>query len=130
MKRACSQCNIKRDQTSFVGTRGRICALCRKKNAKLAARKRLLQSVYGITVEEYDAMASGGCNICGGSRRYQLHVDHDHALAEQFGARASVRGVLCRRCNKLLRDIRDSSDLLVAARRYLLDPPSKKVLFP
>lgn len=75
-------------------------------------------------------MAANGCNICGGSRPYRLQIDHDHAIAAQFGMRASIRGAICKRDNKLLASIRDDPDLLRAAIAYLLNPPAKKILYP
>lgn len=95
---------------------------------------------YGITQAEYDAILSaqdGKCAGCGGTRSYSLHVDHDHrhetdllaaGLSEQDAARQSIRGLLCARCNKVLRDIRDNAPNLVALAHYLSNPPARKVL--
>lgn len=130
MKRVCKQCEKRRDESCFVGTKGKLCHICRKKNQRTRARTTHLTKTYGITPDEYDVLAKDGCNICGGSRPYNLQVDHDHAIAEQFGMRESVRGALCKRCNKLLRDIGDDPELLRAAIEFLLNPPAKKVLFP
>lgn len=130
MKRPCSQCNIKREPDKFVGTRGRLCVICRKKNAKLSARARHLQATYNITLEEYDELVKHGCQACGGARPYNYPVDHDHSLVEAFGVRASVRGVLCKRCNKALRDVRDDQSVLRGLITYLQTTPAKKVLYP
>jgi hypothetical protein len=52
------------------------------------------------------------CEICGQSPQKALHLDHDH-LTNEF------RGWLCNNCNLGIGSFRDSSDLLVAAARYL-----------
>lgn len=131
--RVCERCGKNRNLGRYVGTRGRVCDVCRKAGSRASARARHLQTTYEITPDEYAAIVSrqgNVCAICGGSRPYNLAVDHDHAIAEQFGVRASIRGALCKRCNKLLRDVRDNSQLLRAAAEYLSNPPAKKVLFP
>ena len=130
VRKQCEQCGVKRDAQTGFPARGNVCVVCKKKNAKRAARARHLMKTYEITLEEYEEMAKSGCQICGGSRPYSLHVDHDHAIAEQFGMRASVRGVICKRENKILRDVRDDADLLDRIRKYVLRPPAKGVLFP
>jgi hypothetical protein len=84
-----------------------------------------------LTPAEYEALAEdqqNRCAICGASRRYNLHVDHDHARERRDGSRASVRGLLCKRCNKLLAYAHDDVDLLMDAARYLLCPPAWGVL--
>ncbi len=73
-----------------------------------------LQSVYGITLEQYNAM--GGCAICGATKNksgYRLHVDHDHATGK-------VRGKLCEGCNSGLGNFRDDTVRLQNAIEYLL----------
>jgi hypothetical protein len=130
MKRECKECGKKRDAERFVGERGRICDICRKRKQRETARTTHLAKTYNITPDEYALLAKDGCNICGGSRPYNLQVDHDHEIAEKFGIRESVRGVLCKRCNKLLRDIKDNPEIPRAAIEFLLNPPAKRVLFP
>lgn len=130
-KRLCQgDCGKLRALDWFVGERGKICRICRKARAKASARVRHLGTTYDITPAEYDELAKDGCAICGGERPYNLHVDHDHELAKRFGVRASVRGALCKRDNKLLRDVQDDITILENAIRYLRNPPAKKVLFP
>lgn len=81
-------------------------------------RKANLKRLYGITVEEYDAMLEeqkGGCWICGyipkpGGRR--LAVDHDHKTKR-------TRGLLCHMCNRGLAHFRDKPDRLRRAAYYL-----------
>ena len=83
-------------------------------------RKRKLRDTYGITPEEYDALAAkygGKCAICGttepGHKSPFFPVDHDH----ETGA---VRGLLCHDCNLGIGHFADDPDRLVAAAAYLL----------
>lgn len=85
-----------------------------------------IKKVYGLTRDDYNAIlvAQGGaCAICQGVRPYRLCVDHNHATGE-------VRGLLCRRCNRLLRDVRDGWAILLAAAAYLDQPPVRDILGP
>lgn len=66
----------------------------------------------------------GLCAICRQARTYKLNVDHDHKL----DGRESVRGLLCRRCNKVLAICHDTPEILAAAAAYLLNPPAQEVL--
>lgn len=81
---------------------------------------------------EYEALlaAQGGvCAICGGKRSYNLDVDHDHAVERasldagtppREAARGSIRGLLCKTCNRgILRKARDRASVLRAAADYL-----------
>jgi hypothetical protein len=91
------------------------CLQCRSRYL----RARTLQTNYGITVEQYDAMlgAQGGtCAICGGTNPNRpLAVDHDHVSG-------LVRGLLCNGCNILIGYIEKldrSPDLETKCRAYL-----------
>jgi hypothetical protein len=133
-KRKChGECGLNRQTASFSSKNATVCNVCKKKTSRATARRRHLKMTYGITPEEYDAILArqgGVCAICKGSRSYNLAVDHDHAIAAEFSLRESIRGLLCKRCNKLLRDVRDSVEVLRAAADYTINPPAKKVLFP
>ena len=83
-----------------------------------------VKKVYGLSRADYETVLEaqdGACAICRGKRPYRLCVDHDHATGE-------VRGLLCRRCNKLLRDVRDNVLLLNGAVIYLTVPPVREAL--
>lgn len=109
---------------------GPRCATCHR--AAVAARRkaahgRRIEEVYGITEDQYDAIAAvqdGRCFICQratGARR-RLAVDHNHATGE-------VRGLLCKPCNRdVLGHLRDSIEALQRAIDYLNNPPARKVL--
>jgi hypothetical protein len=84
---------------------GGLNAWCKVCVAAKARETRFLK-VYGLTLEERDAMiaAQGGvCAIC--EKHEAVHVDHDHATG-------AVRGVLCFRCNAALGQVADSSETL------------------
>lgn len=90
-----------------------------------------LKRMYGITLDQYNAMVDaqqGKCAICaqpeksldkdGGPR--QMPVDHCHATGK-------VRGLLCTACNRALGLFKDSPKILEAAISYLqksVDTPS------
>lgn len=129
-RRRCQKCERLRVEASFVSARGKVCLGCRRTTAQQAHRKQRL-AVYELTPVEYEALmeAQGNCcAICGCTRRYNLHVDHDHAVERTHGSRASVRGGLCKRCNRLLAYAHDDIDLLAAAVKYLEHPPAWDVL--
>lgn len=124
-RRPCSKCGRNRAERFYVSAKGRVCASCRSRRVRLASRDVRLLETYGITLDEYAAMLAaqgGACAICGGARRYNLDVDHDHATGE-------VRGLLCKACNRrLLPSAKDDPDVLLRAIDYLREPPARKVL--
>ena len=74
------------------------------------------------------AAQAGGCAICGVAYADEpgrrLSVDHDHRhCAGKVGCPDCVRGMLCHRCNNLLRLAGDDINVLRAAIEYLLVPP-------
>jgi hypothetical protein len=88
--------------------------------AKLLANPRQkanrLKSLYGLTVEAFDALVQvqeGQCAVCrlafGNARP---HVDHDHATGR-------IRGLLCGHCNRGLGSFHDNPEALDAAAAYL-----------
>jgi Recombination endonuclease VII len=90
----------------------------RRERAKAAPRLKAnrLKSLYGLTVEAFDALMQvqeGQCAVCrlafGNARP---HVDHDHETGR-------VRGLLCGPCNRGLGCFRDNPEVLVSAAAYL-----------
>jgi hypothetical protein len=131
-RRICKKCGKRRGIEKFT-PRGRTCIVCRKSTKNTIARSARLVRTYGITEGEYrDLLAAQGgcCAICKGTRRQNLDVDHDHKHEKENGeTRASVRGLLCKRCNRrLLPACLDNPDILRAAIEYLECPPARKVL--
>ncbi|WP_431832476.1 endonuclease VII domain-containing protein [Brucella melitensis] len=82
------------------------------------AREMNLKRLYGITLEEYEAMLlkqDGVCAICGLTERVEgraLAVDHCHATG-------AVRGLLCSACNIALGKFEDDTERLRKAITYL-----------
>ena len=75
-----------------------------------------LHRLYGITVEEYDALLArqgGVCGLCGRPPdRKRLHVDHNHGTG-------AIRGLLCHHCNTGLGLLGESVERLSAAIEWL-----------
>lgn len=126
--RPCSKCGLNRSEQFFSGPRGRTCATCLRKARQRASKARSLMLRYGITLEEFEGLKarqsrSGEmrCAGCGHTRakNYRWSVDHDHAIEREAGSRASIRGLVCRRCNKVLRDVRDDPQVLWNLHNYL-----------
>lgn len=73
-----------------------------KRTRGYAVRRRGLKRLYGITMEEYEAMwkrQGGKCAICGVSENgRKLSVDHSHKTGK-------VRELLCQHCNVVLGQI-------------------------
>lgn len=114
-RRPCRSCGRGRAERFFVSARGRVCEDCRKKVRRATARSGHVTRTYSLTPAQYAALLAhqrGVCAICAGRRSYALHVDHDHATGK-------VRGLCCKRCNKLLAAVRDDRETLLAAARYL-----------
>jgi hypothetical protein len=84
----------------------------------VTSHARNLKRRYGLTPEQYDALAAAQCHRCAICRDVELlgsHlcVDHCHTTGR-------IRGLLCRECNSALGKFRDDPRLLNAARDYLL----------
>lgn len=130
-RRPCSKCGRNRAEKFYVSPRGRVCSTCRKKRTRGTSKNVRLVETYDITLKEWNAildLQGGVCAICSG-RRSTYDTDHDHQSEKQNGTRASVRGILCRRCNRrLLPGCTDSIDILVRAIAYLEDPPAQVIL--
>lgn len=129
--RRCARCKRNRQARFFTGPRGRVCVTCQRQRRSRAAHGRRVNELYGITPAEYERLfrsQAGACAICQGTRPYRLHVDHDHKVEKEKGARASVRGLLCKRCNSLLARVGDNPWLLRSAALYLEAPPTRGVI--
>lgn len=81
-----------------------------------AALKSYFSTRYGLTAEQVEEMAAGGCQICGtfewGGRHNRPNVDHCHTTGR-------VRGALCTQCNYGLGQFKDDPALLRKAADYL-----------
>lgn len=108
----------------------------RKRELSGKAHSRRVETTYGITQAEYEAiyLAQGGkCAICqvATGKRKRLAVDHDHDCTQghppNIGCSKCIRGLLCSRCNyTLLGKYNEAS--LRRALTYLNYPPAQTVL--
>ena len=128
--RQCERCERNRSERFYSGPRGRVCSDCLRESRRRASKARSLKERYDITLEEFEALKDAqrddsgqircrGCNETR-SQNYAWSVDHDHAIEATQGVRASIRGLLCRRCNKVLRDVRDNWMTLSILSSYVL----------
>lgn len=99
------------------------CMGCKHENAaKYRAKNRANINLknrvrrYKITVEEYDRISesqNGCCAICGTELNGRnVRIDHNHKTGE-------IRGLLCTSCNSGIGLLKDSSDVMMRAARYL-----------
>ncbi len=104
------------------------CKECNKKKTVLWGRNNpdrrrstLIKHVYGIDSKEYDRLLQaqdGKCAICFstnvGGKRLHFDIDHNHITGK-------VRGLLCRSCNYLIGNSKESTTTLLSAVKYLED---------
>ncbi len=95
-----------------------------RERADESRRKWHFKKLYGITVEEYDALLArqgGVCAICGQGepnahgrtgKQFKLSVDHCHDSGR-------IRGLLCQKCNRAIGLLGDDVNLLHKAIDYL-----------
>lgn len=139
-RKPCQRCGKNR-ALKFYTPKGRICATCRKASTRKTTRGTHLANTYGISHAEYEsilAQQGQACAICRGVRRGSYDVDHDHRLEKRLLAeghepltarRLSIRGLLCKRCNRrLLPASLDDTAILSRAIEYLNDSPACWVL--
>jgi hypothetical protein len=118
----------------WPGPRCDTCHRIKKKESTAGSHDLYVQKTYGLLPGEYAillAHQNGKCFICprpltSTSRRYA--VDHDHKAEKLYGTRQSIRGLLCKRHNNLLRDVRDSVETLQKAIDYLTAPPAWDII--
>ena len=87
---------------------------------KCYRREERLKQVYGLSLQDYEAMVAqqgGVCRICKTKPVRPLFVDHCHASGR-------VRGLLCHPCNAALGFMRDDPVIAAAATEYLRDAKS------
>jgi hypothetical protein len=98
----------------------------------------MLRQRYDISLEEFALLLASqtndeGITFCAAcheprSKGYRWSVDHDHKVEVMHGVRASIRGLVCRRCNKVMRDVRDNWLILRLIAEFILNPPAQEIL--
>lgn len=104
------------------------------------AHERMLETVYGITGADYEALfqAQGQCcYICRQAKgiRRRLAVDHvrghrcvsEHTGPRQVACPKCVRGLLCKTCNYVVLG-RYSPEALQRAINYIHFPPAQQIV--
>lgn len=116
------------DHTSTKDGKMKICIDCHRDvvgykdhdpehRARRVKNSQLMCS-YGITIDQYEAMAKSQGNVCAICEGTQLDsrglaVDHCHKTGR-------VRGLLCNRCNRAIGMLDDDYKLLEKAMTYLI----------
>lgn len=89
-----------------------------RKNRTEYKRKWALKTMYGITVEQYNAIFSSQNGCCAICQKHQsefsrpLGVDHNHKTK-------AIRELLCNHCNAAIGSLKESIELLEKAKAYL-----------
>lgn len=123
----CTRCGFPKELTEFY-YRNSWCKACfadyqRERierdpgHFRTVQRRSRFKRKYGITEEEYAAMARLQGNVCAICRGPQVAgrdfaVDHDHTTG-------SVRGLLCSNCNLGIGNFRDDPELIALAIAYV-----------
>jgi hypothetical protein len=135
--RVCVECKIEKGHLAYSGPRARICKKCRGIKGRTTQRYAHVVKTYRLSPAEYelliqatkDEKGARRCQLCREVRATHFYpIDHDHAVEREHGMRKSIRGLICKSCNRLLRDARDSSSLLRKAADYLDDWPARRTL--
>lgn len=110
----CGKCGaLRTEENSRMVTRKgktwRRCLFCKSD----AARRHVLKSKYGVTLEWFTQQRAAQSGLCAlGCGRTATAIDHDHRTG-------LIRGILCRSCNVALGFMRDDPALLTRAIEYL-----------
>jgi len=116
----CSSCENFKPVDSFwkhkKGNNG-LCGQCKEcmseqHSTNRAAMRHRAKKVYGLTLEEYDALKNQSpcCPIC--STKTELHLDHD----EETG---KIREFICGKCNRGIGMFNHDPNLLMLAAKYM-----------
>lgn len=132
MTKTCSRCKQKKSKSEFCRNRLNSdglhlqCKTCHsesqrkyRKQNKRKIQDHRLRKRYGISIDDYDRMATTQghkCAICGGQNfgknRSRFCVDHDHETGQ-------IRALLCNKCNRGIGYLNDDPDLLERAADYI-----------
>lgn len=115
----CKECRRTRDQARAAGRNKEVAAKLAKDPHHY--RRKKLVALYGITIDQYDAMfcAQGGkCAICRMPESRVLYGKTAHLVVDHNHDTGKVRSLLCHRCNTALAAIEDAG-FRAAALNYL-----------
>jgi hypothetical protein len=115
----CRKCEKYLDKSKFYRNLS-YCRDCSKLVGHAANLKR-----FGLTVEDYidlEKSQNGLCKICNQpeTHKRRLSVDHDHSCCPGANSCGKcIRGLLCFRCNAVLGQLGDNTDILDSMIEYL-----------
>ena len=128
--KVCSRCNINKDETNFQKRKDRPiglrpwCRDCQREidrefrktdsGKKKYRKENWKKSGINITYEEYREKyerLKGCCEICQ-DKLPELCVDHNHTTGQ-------IRGLLCTPCNLAIEHLKESTEILNNAVKYL-----------
>ncbi len=127
----CSRCNFEGSIDNFPEHQLKLkysyCKRCRKVvriGSYMMERQKTLLKDFGVSQEKYYILFNsqkGKCAICKKEEAYVNHTSkRPHMLAvDHCHSSGKVRGLLCRNCNVMLGNARDSQKILRSAIRYL-----------
>ena len=122
--RVCTKCGRNKNvETGYKTPRGRVCKTCQRTGRSATTKDARLQESFNISMKQWQALLKwqgGVCWICRG-KRPMYDTDHDHAMERAgFPIEETIRGLLCRRCNRrLLPSCKDDVSILVRTIDYL-----------
>ena len=131
--RWCKKCVAKKTREWYKNNKERANRTTKEwyQNRSLDERRDYeLKKTYGIGIKDYYKMLEsqeGKCAICqsvdvGNKTSKYFFVDHDHNTGK-------VRGLLCKKCNIALGEMRDDPDIVYKAWMYLCFDQGKVELF-
>jgi hypothetical protein len=132
--RVCARCEkpLSKDRLAKRKQKCYLCEVQAKREQKQRAHDRRVETLYGLRPGEYQQLykAQGGkCAIHGCQARglrISLAVDHDHKKG--LANREAVRGLLCKRHNKMIGYERDNPEVFESIAGYLRFPPAQAIL--
>ncbi len=122
----CNQCKQVKPIDQFFIDRGnkltglssgcKSCRLIYQNNNKHFAKNYAINSKYGITLEDFNAILNeqdNKCPICGKELKGRnAHTDHCHTTGK-------VRGILCCQCNQAIGLFKEDTEAMFKAIQYL-----------
>jgi dCMP deaminase len=121
----CKKCRNKKQRQNFIEKHGTTPAKTYGPRYKEQNRDRALKRTYGISLKDYGnilTLQGGGCAICKvkpTDSDKNFPVDHDHKTGQ-------IRGILCRRCNMVLGQLKDDPGNIRSAVSYLLRTTARR----
>jgi hypothetical protein len=116
----CKECTKQAANTSYQSRREEVLQSHKDKYCAKKNREKALMRLYGMTIEEWNAMFAEQnyrCAICGSTDPFSdsgnFSVDHCHTFEH-------VRGILCSHCNTMLGLAKDDPNILFDAHTYLI----------